>query len=107
MNAGRVALKRILALEYVEYNPTDLALIGHNIQLIHFFQKNRQPSGRVCESACQSDTCVLFMAKKPSGNCLDSLMFYLHLSAFGISFTNVFCLYFCYWVCLPKQNHKQ
>ena len=71
------------------------------------FQENRQPSGRVCESACQSDTCVLFMAKKPSGNCLDSLMFYLHLSAFGISFTNVFCLYFCYWVCLPKQNHKQ
>ena len=35
------------------------------------FQENRQPSGRVCESACQSDTCVLFMAKKPSGNCLD------------------------------------
>ena len=47
MNAGRVVLKRILALEYVEYNPTgnptdnptDLALIGHNIQLIHFLQK--------------------------------------------------------------------
>ena len=35
------------------------------------FQENRQPSGRVCESACQSDTCVLFMAKKPSGNYLD------------------------------------
>ena len=35
------------------------------------FQENRQSSGRVCESACQSDTCVLFMAKKPSGNYLD------------------------------------
>ena len=60
MNAGRVALKRILALEYVEYNPTDLALIGHNIQLIHFFQKNRQPSGRQCGSVCNSDTSAFF-----------------------------------------------
>lgn len=64
MNAGRVVLKRILALEYVEYNPTgnptDLALIGHNIQLIHFFQKNRQPSGRQCGSICNSDTSAFF-----------------------------------------------
>lgn len=30
-------------------------------------------------------------------------MFYLHLSAFGISFTNVFCLYFVIgYVCQNK-----
>ena len=68
MNAGRVALKRILALEYVEYNPTGnptdnptvSTLIGHNIQLIHFFQKNRQPSGRQCGSICNSDASAFF-----------------------------------------------
>ena len=71
MNAGRVVLKRILALENVEYNPTDLALIGHNIQLIHFFQKKRQPSGLQCGSICNSDTSAFFARRKPSGDCLD------------------------------------
>ena len=60
------------------------------------FQENRQPSGRVCGSVCQSDTCVLFLTKKPSGNCLDGLMFYLHLSAFGISFTK-YLFHECFW----------
>lgn len=75
----RAALKRILALENVEYNPTgnptdnptDLALISHNIQLIHFFQKKRQPSGLQCGSICNSDTSTFFAWRKPSGDCLD------------------------------------
>lgn len=79
VNAGRVVLKRILALENVEYNPTGnptdnptvSTQISHNIQLIHFFQKNRQPSGLQCGSICNSDTSTFFVWWKPSGDCLD------------------------------------
>ena len=34
VNAGRVALKRILALEYVEYNPTGISIIRLEIRPI-------------------------------------------------------------------------
>ena len=64
MNVERAALKRILALENVEYNPTGkptaLALINQNIQYSHFFQKNRQSSGHQCGSICNSDASAFF-----------------------------------------------